>query len=95
MKFNMNWYFRRRFKTLTGVKIAIFLKRPYDFIRLKLRGEKILSQSYTLLNLKGYTITNLIVTQAMIDDVTKSYGMDFNAELEEALKLELKTNDHE
>lgn len=39
-------YFSREFKTLRGVKIAIFFKRPYDWVRLKWKGNTILSQDY-------------------------------------------------
>ena len=75
-------YFDRKFKTLRGVKIAIFFKRPYDWIRLKWKGDIILSQKYGIQscfmihlggkdkNRKGkryYRIMNMIWTQQMLD----------------------------
>lgn len=88
----INKYFNRRFKTLKGIKLAISIKRPYDWVRLKLRGEKILSQRYcifnhsmvakiedgrgNILNPDGYTIMNIIWTQSLIDDIKKIKTMD-------------------
>jgi hypothetical protein len=94
-------YFKKRFKTSSGVKLAIAIKRPYDWIRLKLRGEKILSQRYTflnhgsivkikdsngnILNPDGYTITNIIWTQSMIDDINEMQSLDAVAKIESEL----------
>jgi hypothetical protein len=91
-------YFKRRFKTLWGVKLAIAIKRPYDLIRLKLGGEKILSQGYCffnhgsvekikdvngrVLNPDGYAITNIIWTQSMVDDMNEMQSMDAVAKIE-------------
>jgi hypothetical protein len=71
-------YFKRKFKTTQGVRLAIFLKRPYDWVRLKLEGQSILSHkySYSLIGFGEYQgrykIVNLIITQEMIDDIKKT-----------------------
>ena len=98
-------YFKRRFKTRTGVKIAIALKRPYDWIRLKSKGEKIIRQSYhfvnhgaivkikdahgNILNPDGYTIFNHVWTQSMKDDIEAMHKRDIISELESVLVNEL------
>lgn len=72
-------YFNRKFKTLRGVKIAIFFKRPYDWIRLKWKGYTILSHNYSISrvafgeNEGRYKVVNLIITQEMLDDIKKHH----------------------
>jgi len=65
-------YFSRRFKTLIGVRVAIFLKDKYDWFRLTRNGEKILSQRYRMERFNpndGYRIVNLIWTANMVADI--------------------------
>ncbi|HSG31094.1 MAG TPA: hypothetical protein VLB82_06055 [Thermodesulfobacteriota bacterium] len=89
-------YFNRKFKTLRGVKFAMFLKRPYDWIKLKLRGEKIIQQNYaidgTSINFgkSYYRIMNLILTESMKTDFAKEFKRDITAEIEKHLVEELK-----
>ena len=81
-------YFSRNFKTIKGVKFAIFLKKPYDWVRLTLKGQTILSQKYGvescfLIRLGGeekqekgkhyYRIMNMIWTQEMLDDLNQNF----------------------
>jgi len=63
----INKYFKRRFKTIAGIKLAIFLKRPYDWVRLNLRGEKILRHEYHIYNKHSF-----------VGKVTNSNGDDIN-----------------
>ena len=82
-------YFKRRFQTLTGVKIAIFFKRIYDWFRLTRDGEKILSQGYSIsLGLDGdyYHIVNIIITANMLKDINELSKVDAVRELEVALE---------
>ena len=91
-------YFNKRFKTLRGVRIAIFLKRIYDWFRLTRNGEKILSQQYHITgNLLGdgedyYKISNLIVTANMLAELEENYKGDPISDLEEALHNEMNEN---
>ena len=101
-------YFKRRFKTVTGVKIAIAIKGPYDRIRLKRKGEVIIGQSYhfvnhgavekikdangKVLNPDGYTIFTQIFTQSMKEDIEKFSSIDVVAELESVLVNDLSKN---
>lgn len=103
-------YFKRIFKTVTGVRIAIAIKRPYDWVSLKLRGETILSQSYhfvnhgaivkvkdingNILNPDGYTIFSQVWTQSMKDDIEKWSNIDVVAELEAVLVNEINEKIH-
>ena len=84
--------FDRKYKTLAGVKFGIFLKRIYDYIELKLNGERILQQDYGInitLNfwphVKRYEIINLVLTQSMIDNMSDLMKQDINAEIEKEL----------
>jgi len=97
-------YFKRKFKTVAGIRFAIFLKRPYDWVRLKLKGEKILSHKYHIynyssivpitnmngdvINSPGYTIWNMIWTQSMVDDLMKIGQTDVVSDLENILENE-------
>ncbi len=92
----MEKYFNRRFKTLRGVKIAIFIKRIYDWFRLTRDGEKILSQQYGISgnvynNKQDYTIMNLIMTANMIYDISQYVAKDITSEMEEQLVKEIET----
>lgn len=80
-----------KFKNTRSIKIAIFFLRIYDYIQLKLKGEKILQQDYgingVIGNGKYYTILALIVNQSMIDDLNRH----FSESIQE--KIDLKIND--
>jgi len=96
----MSKYFKRNFKTIAGIRLALLLKRPYDWVRLNLDGEKILRQEYHIYN-RGcvipitdgsgkYKIWNMIWTQNMIDDLKEIGQPDVVADLEEMLVKELE-----
>lgn len=86
-------YFTRKFRTLRGIKFAIFLKRYYDRIRLKIEGKTILQQEYgintnwiTNEGKRYYTIFNQIWTQEAVDDLRNHVNQDVEAMLVEKLK---------
>lgn len=94
-------YFNKKFKTLRGVKIAIFFKRIYDWFRLTRNGEKILSQSYGIggnwnHNVRVgktedyYSIINLVMTANMMYDINEHFRRDYVAEIEESLANEIQ-----
>ena len=98
MKKMINKYFTRKFNTRRGVKFAILLKRPYDWIRIHISGDIILKQAYGINYTIGgpksyYSIINLIWTKNMLRDLNNFVQEDINATLENVLVNELKEND--
>lgn len=72
----LNKYFNRKFKTKIGVERAIKIKGLYDYCRINIVGDTILSQRYGYKkvidwedNSHYYTITNLVFTKNMVNDL--------------------------
>ena len=81
---------KRKYRSIRMLNFCLFFVRIYDFLRLRLRGETILSQQYMIcidqmrswnnLSPRWY-IFKMIYTQSMIDDLKASQGMDYEQEL--------------
>lgn len=81
---------KRKYSSLRILRLHLFFIKMYDFLRLKMAGETILSQQYMVCsdqmrlwnNLSPrYYIGKLIYTQSMIDDIKSLQGMDYEQEL--------------
>ncbi len=83
------------YKSIKLLKLHLFFIRINDYIRLKINGEIIVSQNYTIMssinsiNNDKFFICKLIYTKSMIDDIKNYYSRDFTAELEQKLVDEL------
>ncbi len=81
------------------LKFHLLFVRVYDFLRLRLGGETILSQQYMVCsdqmrlwnNLSPrYYICRLIYTQSMVDDLKDFQHVDYEHELEKHLVESMK-----
>lgn len=88
----MNKYFRKKFKTEKSVKRAIKTKTFYDYCKINLRGDTILSQKYGyqktidwLNKSHYYTIISLVSTRDMINDINDFAQKDINKLIKDKL----------
>lgn len=78
---------RHKYKHPWQAKWAAAFVAPFDYIRLLFKGEKILSQKYTVFrnyasdDSYGYSVMRIIITKGMRDDLLKQHGFDYAEDL--------------